>query len=110
MDVIQKWLHDATPQEQQTIFNGININNTISLPSANNETATDTYEEEYVRAKTAYRRRDYFGILKAFRGTINLILGVIPWYICGQVIMWSNIIMNIFFNKGWAEGNFFLMI
>jgi len=65
------------------VINGIKINNTNSLANQNSELATDTYEEEYIRAKQAYRRRDYFEILKAFRWTFNLILVAIPWYFWG---------------------------
>jgi len=65
------------------VINGIKINNTNSQANQNSELATDTYEEEYVRAKKAYRRRDYFGIFLAFRWTFNLIFAVIPWYFWG---------------------------
>lgn len=40
---------------------------------------------------------------------INLWVIALPWTVFGFLMVLTNVFLNIDFNKGWAEGNVFLM-
>ena len=52
---------------------------------------------------------DFWGWLEVFAYIINLWVIAVPWTIFGFLCILVNIFLNIDYNKGWAEGNVFLM-
>jgi hypothetical protein len=52
---------------------------------------------------------DFWGWVEVFSYIINLWVFAIPWTIFGFLCILVNIFVNIDYNKGWAEGNVFLM-
>ena len=47
--------------------------------------------------------------VEVFSYLINLWLVALPWTVFGFLMVLTNVFLNIDFNKGWAEGNVFLM-
>ena len=52
---------------------------------------------------------DFWGWVEVFAYIINLWVFAVPWTILGFLCILINIFLNIDYNKGWAEGNVFLM-
>ena len=52
---------------------------------------------------------DFWGWLEVFAYIIILWVIAVPWTIFGFLCILVNIFLNIDYNKGWAEGNVFLM-
>ena len=51
----------------------------------------------------------FWGWVEVFAYIINLWVFAVPWTIMGLLCILINIFLNIDYNKGWAEGNVFLM-
>jgi hypothetical protein len=52
---------------------------------------------------------DFWGWVEVFAYIINLWVIAVPWTILGFLCILINVFLNIDYNKGWAEGNVFLM-
>jgi hypothetical protein len=50
-----------------------------------------------------------YDIFVSSRGVLNLIVVLIPWVIFSFLLWLWNIVFNSWLNKGWAEGNLFLL-
>lgn len=78
------------------------------------EDTVDTLEEDekavssYVR-KIPDRSRQLWQKLMAVRWILNFNLVGVPWLVTLLAVFVWNLYVNIWWNKWWAEGNFFLM-
>jgi hypothetical protein len=52
---------------------------------------------------------DFWGWIDVFSYIINLWVIAVPWTVIGFGMILVNVFVNIDFNRGWAQGNVYLM-
>ena len=67
--------------------------------------ATDLFQMSW----TGFSFPKFWELITATRSVMNIIFVFIPWVIFTFLLWVWNIVFNSWLNKGWAEGNFFLL-
>lgn len=72
-------------------------------------TPDPNWEEEWAKLLEDPDFLEFLQLCYSFRFYVNLIFIALPWWAFSATLEIGLIVVNAWLNKGWAEGNFYLI-